>query len=114
MGLRIFYQIVFGAAILLVGQISIGGETIGVRFLNQVRSAGLWSYTQLKESRLFSDLKQFKSSVQGGVRKANVHKADLSQRIEVAKGLGESIQSQVERARKEVFESMNSVTGEGG
>ena len=64
MGLRIFSQVVFGATVLLIGQLSIGGETIGHRFLSQISKGSLWIVGQVKRSKIFADVMDVKEKAQ--------------------------------------------------
>lgn len=117
MGFKIFSQLAYTAFVLLLGQVSIGGQTIGHRFMVQVKNGCLFTVEQVKRAKLFNDVMDAKNAVENGVEhakeakemiveKAKAVEATVGESAGKAKGLSKEIEDRLNKIRDEALKAL--------
>lgn len=111
MGLKIFQQLSFGLFVLLLGQISIQNQTIGARFLGEIKRAGGFLFGEVKKARIFNDALEIKQALDKKMDQTKVVKAGVADEVEKAKDAAKEVEKKlvemVEQAKKERLGALN-------
>ncbi|MBI1861386.1 MAG: hypothetical protein HYR96_10760 [Deltaproteobacteria bacterium] len=122
MGFKIFSQLAFMGFVLLLGNITVAGQTIGHRFMMQVKNACLWTTDQVKKARLFADVMEAERAVVDGftkareaetkvVEKAKAVEANVGEKMEKVQGLSKEIEERLNKIRDEALLRSKKMTG---